>query len=545
MPSSERRFRIPIVATAVAAGILLGAAWLSVSLHFLFQVQSADSLRSQADRIRIDLLECRRREKDFLLRSLTDPAFYTRGSTPYLQLHREALGRLKRECEDLVGLVPPDGRMAVKELLAMEEEYDRVFGLLVDGYRRLGTRDHGLEGSLHARRGDLERAIAAPAGAALLGELRQLRSEELEYLLRGDEPSLQAVRHSALRLREEVGRLLPNRTVDLQELLDRYLQALAAYRDLQQEIGTSEELGLQGRFRKAAHQIEPIVSRVVEIASTEYGAAIRRMRGGILTATVLLSALLSTTFFLTRTARLQSRHLSDTASELSRSNLELQQFAYVASHDLQEPLRAVAGCVQLLEQRWKGKGDAKSDELIRHTVEGCVRMQTLIEDLLTLSRIGTRGQSRVTTDAGRVLQAALENLAISIRDSGATLTHDVLPTLDMDPTQMLQVFQNLIGNALKFHGPRPPVIHIGARRQERAWCFSVRDNGIGIEARYFERIFRVFQRLHSREEYPGSGIGLAVCEKIILRHGGRIWLESEPDRGTTFYFTIPDRGDAG
>ncbi|HVR87038.1 MAG TPA: ATP-binding protein [Planctomycetota bacterium] len=541
---SGRRFWIRSPAVPVAAGLLLGSAWLSVSLFFLVQLHSADSLRFLADRIRIDLLECRRREKDFLLRSLTDPAFHRRGTSPYLQQHREAADRLGRESEELATLVPADWSVRPKTLLERKKAYDDSFGRLVENYHRLGFREFGLEGVWHADLADLDRAVAGAENAGLERDLLRLHCAEKEYLMEADERSLHAIRQSLERFRDTLRRSAPDQASALQERLDRYLQDLSAYHAVRETIGLSEDLGLQSAFRTAAHDIEPIVSGVFDHASGDYTGAIRRMRGGIAVATLLLSALLSSTFYLTRAARVQSHRLSESASELSRSNTELQQFAYVASHDLQEPLRAVAGCVQLLQARSQDKLDSKSQELIRHSVEGCVRMQTLIEDLLTLSRIGTREQPRVAVDSGSVLQAAIDNLAVPIQESGAVVTHDDLPTITIDPTQMLQLFQNLIGNAIKFRGPASPLIHVGASRQEGAWRFEVRDNGIGIESKYFERIFRVFQRLHTREEYPGSGIGLAVCQKIVLRLGGRIWLESELNRGSTFYFTIPDSRSA-
>jgi signal transduction histidine kinase len=234
--------------------------------------------------------------------------------------------------------------------------------------------------------------------------------------------------------------------------------------------------------------------------------------------------------------------LRQTGSELARSNGELQEFAYVASHDLQEPLRAVAGCVQLLQQRYQGKLDPKADELIGHAVDGAVRMQTLIEDLLTLSRVGTHARAPVPSDFLKIHDAALSNLSAAIRDSGAVVTHDDFPTVMGDPTQLTQLLQNLLSNAIKYRGPRKPEIHVGVRRQDGGWRFEVRDNGIGIESQYFERIFRLFQRLHTRREYPGTGIGLAVCKKIVDRHGGRIWVESEVGRGSSFFFTIPEGG---
>lgn len=228
-------------------------------------------------------------------------------------------------------------------------------------------------------------------------------------------------------------------------------------------------------------------------------------------------------------------------NELRRSNAELEQFAYVASHDLQEPLRAVAGMVQLLRQRYKGQLDDRADEYIQHAVEASARMQALINDLLDYSRLDRFGKPFEPIPAEKSLQAALANLQISIQESQAHITYDPLPTIMADPTQLIRVFQNLTGNAIKFRGAETPRIHIGAAQEPHVWRFSVSDNGIGIEPQYFERIFLVFQRLHTRREYPGTGIGLSLCKKIIERHGGRIWVESQPGQGTTVYFTIPKR----
>ena len=227
--------------------------------------------------------------------------------------------------------------------------------------------------------------------------------------------------------------------------------------------------------------------------------------------------------------------------ELRRSNAELEQFAYVASHDLQEPLRAVAGMVQLLGQRYQGKLDERADEYIGHAVEASQRMQNLINDLLDYSRVGRFGKPIEPTAVESSLKTALANLQVSVQENQAQITHDPLPTILADPGQLTQVLQNLIGNALKFRGNSPPRIHIGAEKVERAWRIAVSDNGIGIEPQYFERIFLVFQRLHTRREYAGTGIGLSLCMKIIERHGGQIWVESQPGQGSTFYFTIPDR----
>jgi signal transduction histidine kinase/DNA-binding LacI/PurR family transcriptional regulator len=238
------------------------------------------------------------------------------------------------------------------------------------------------------------------------------------------------------------------------------------------------------------------------------------------------------------------KELRETEEELARSNTELEQFAYVASHDLQEPLRMISSYLQLLERRYKGQLDDDADEFIDFAVDGASRMQTLINDLLTYSRVGTRGKPFEPTDTGKVLELALLNLRVAVEENGAKITHDDMPTLSVDATQMTQLLQNLIGNAIKFHKKDTlPEVHIGAERKNSSWILSVRDNGIGIDPSDFERIFMIFQRLHTRDEYDGTGIGLAVCRKIVERHGGRIWVESEPGQGSTFSFSLPDRED--
>ncbi|MFH1702438.1 MAG: ATP-binding protein [Nitrospirota bacterium] len=229
------------------------------------------------------------------------------------------------------------------------------------------------------------------------------------------------------------------------------------------------------------------------------------------------------------------------AADLKISNDELQQFAYVASHDLQEPLRMISSYLQLIEYRYKDKLDKDADEFIAYAVDGAKRLQALIDSLLEYSRVGTKGKSFELVDCGFILEQAIINLKVAIGESGALITRDPLPTVMADSTQIVQLFQNLIGNAIKFRSKETLRVHISAEIKENEWVFSLKDNGVGIESQYKERIFNIFQRLHGRE-YSGTGIGLAICKRIAERHGGRIWVESEPGRGSTFYFTIPLRG---
>jgi PAS domain S-box-containing protein len=225
--------------------------------------------------------------------------------------------------------------------------------------------------------------------------------------------------------------------------------------------------------------------------------------------------------------------------EFQRSNQELEQFAYVASHDLQEPLRAITGYTQLLMNEYGECLDETAHGYAEFIVDGAKRMQQLIQDLLAYSRVGTRGKEFAPTDCNAVFQQALQNLQVAIAENQATITTDPLPTLNADQKQLVQLLQNLLGNAIKFHGDALPQVHITAQQQDNQWLFQVQDNGIGIKSQYLERIFEVFKRLHTRREYPGTGIGLAICKKIVTRHSGQIWAESELGVGTTFYFTIP------
>lgn len=243
--------------------------------------------------------------------------------------------------------------------------------------------------------------------------------------------------------------------------------------------------------------------------------------------------------------RMAEEELARKIEELARSNRELEQFAFVASHDLQEPLRMVAAYTQLLGERYRGKLDPDADRYISYACEGALRLQSLIQDLLAFSRVGFSGAPCEKVDVNCSLQTALQNLAPAITESDAVIHAGSLPTIWMSRSQLTQVFQNLIGNAIKFRTEERPVIYVQSARVDDEWQFSVSDNGIGIEPAHAEAVFAIFQRLHTRNEYPGNGIGLAICKRIVERFGGRIWLESHPGRGSKFQFALPGCAEEG
>jgi light-regulated signal transduction histidine kinase (bacteriophytochrome) len=227
------------------------------------------------------------------------------------------------------------------------------------------------------------------------------------------------------------------------------------------------------------------------------------------------------------------------AEDLARSNADLQQFAYVASHDLQEPLRTVTNYLSLLDRRYGDQLDDRGKEYVRVAIDGGSRAVELIRNLLDYSRIDSRAKPMEPTDMEEVLRTVLDNLQFQVRDEKASVTHDPLPTILADEGQMAALMQNLISNAIKFHGPDDPIVHISCKENDGKLLFAVRDNGIGIDPRHNEQIFQLFKRLHTMDKYPGTGIGLAIAKKIVERHGGLIWLESELNKGTTFFFTVP------
>jgi PAS domain S-box-containing protein len=277
------------------------------------------------------------------------------------------------------------------------------------------------------------------------------------------------------------------------------------------------------RLHKAGHPVE------ISLAAS----AVRDSMGGI----IGISAIARDISEQNRYEEIVARQ----AEELRRSNLELERFAYVASHDLQEPLRTITSFVQLLARRYQGRLDTDADEFIAYAVDGANRMKQLIQDLLAYSRVNTGDSRSRRVSLEALLHDVLANLETSLSEAGATVTHGALPEVLGDELQLEQLLQNLVVNAVKFRSAKPPRVHLEAERLPEAWRVSVRDNGIGIEPKYFDRIFVIFQRLHNRAEYGGTGIGLALCKKIVERHGGRIWVESRPGEGATFFFTLPVR----
>jgi signal transduction histidine kinase len=304
---------------------------------------------------------------------------------------------------------------------------------------------------------------------------------------------------------------------------------LTGYADIQSVIQAVNEGKIFAYLTKpwSPSELEAVVAR-----ATEHNFLLRKRQE-------LTSELQKANAELEQRIQARTRELEERTRQLEHSNKELEQFAYIASHDLQEPLRMVASYTQLLAKRYQGQLDEKADRYIAYAVDGAKRMQQLITDLLAFSRVTTQARELIPTDCQSVLQLALTNLRVSISESGAEVTYDRLPTALAEGAQLTQVFQNLIGNSLKFRGDKVPHVHVSAVNDGTEWTFSVKDNGIGIDPQHAEKIFVMFQRLHTREEYPGTGIGLAIVKKIVERHRGRIWVESEVGKGTTFLFTIP------
>jgi signal transduction histidine kinase len=400
-------------------------------------------------------------------------------------IDEEAWNRAARGYAESVGLLPRD-----EEIAALLERTD------------------GCARRIQALGRDVQRS---PASAdARLARISEARAE-LRVGLGAIQECSQVLLQRSSALSSDLAR--ERRQLDNMAIVACLLAALAS--------GLMEMNRRDNQKLQAAERRLRTAKRVVEAHASQLAGANRRLSSEIAQRTA------------------SEKELAQRTQELERSNAELERFAYVASHDLQEPLRAVASHVQILEQDYKGKLDADADESIRHAVEGASHMRLLINDLLAYSRIGRKNDPLEPTSAENALGAALRHLQVAIAEAGADVTHDALPEVTADPTQLIQLFQNLVGNALKFRAGAKPRVHVGVETKENEFVFSVRDNGIGIDPKDAERIFAPFERLHGRHEYPGTGVGLAICKKIAERHGGRIWVDSEPGKGSTFRFTMP------
>ncbi len=333
------------------------------------------------------------------------------------------------------------------------------------------------------------------------------------------------------------------------ELTNLQAERLFGY-SRQEMIGEPVDMLIPADLRESYRGIDPTALRGEIQRKTESGRDLRaRRKDGTEFAAEITFSPLEGPSGISITAAIRdvteqkviAAKLAEKIRELSHSNEALEQFAHIASHDLQEPLRMVASYTQLLAKRYTGRLDADADEFIAYAVDGTQRMKQLIEDLLLYSRAGKGAPPMKEFSGEAALQEAMNNLSLRVQETGASVTHDPLPAVVGCQAQVVQILQNLIGNALKYHGDGIPAIHVAARKGEGEWIFSVADNGIGIDSKYFDRIFQIFQRLHSREEYEGTGIGLAICQRILQQQGGRIWVESAVGEGATFHFSLPAR----
>jgi signal transduction histidine kinase len=421
----------------------------------------------------------------------------------------------------------------------------------------------------------------------VIGKLDEVRigmtdaeTGERGYILTGEDSYLEPYLHglSAVNRSIEQVRKLTADNANQQHALDR-LEPIIAMRlsELRERVEVRRKQGLtagitavrEGAGREYMDQIRAAVAsmkseeeRLLTRRSAELTASSQRTRTILVLGELLGLMFLGIAGAITHREMVQRRkaeeevrkvnadlerkvaertaELAERAKDLERSNMELEQFAYVASHDLQEPLRTIASFTQLLAKRYADKLDDKAREFIGFAVDGSKRMQTLINDLLSFSRVGTQAKALTAVRCDAVLDTVLRNLNRAVEESGAVITRDALPLVLADEPQLGQLLQNLVGNAIKFRGDKRPQIHIGAERNGKGWKICVRDNGIGIAPEHYERIFIIFQRLHTKTQYAGTGIGLAICKKIVERHGGRLWIDPTPGGGSTFSFTIAD-----
>jgi len=395
----------------------------------------------------------------------------------------------------------------------------------------------------------------------LLLEMRRAESSERGFLLSGDENSLRSY-HDAVAGAEQIETSIRNLTMDnaaqqrnitiLVRLAEQKIQFAESVIELRRTKGMDVAADFvraedgertMDEFHGVVNEMEAEELRLLVVRDADAKRRLLQTKAILMIGTglgLLIAAAAGWSVQREGSRReIMAEALREKVDELNRSNEELGQFAYIASHDLQEPLRMVASYTQLLSKRYKGKLDSDADEFIAFAVDGANRMQSLIQDLLAYSRVGTKGKDLRETSSEDALQLSLLNLRGAIEDSGALVTHDPLPAVLADESQLVQLFQNLVGNAIKYKSPDVPKIHVSATRNGgNKWTFSVRDNGLGIDPQYFDRIFVMFQRLHKREEYAGTGIGLAICKKIVERHGGSIAVESQLGQGSIFRFVL-------
>jgi signal transduction histidine kinase len=468
-----------------------------------------------------------------------------------------ALVQLRQAQERVVAVVDPAIRDATVLSAALLNQETGLRGFL------LGRRADLLDPYVQGRR-DEDAAVAALAAAAddpglsLAADLATVRDLAGQWRREHAEPAIAAVRagqpapaaEPGKTLFDQVRAALSRLQTELDDAAGRAREELSSAVTTLQWVFAGIALGLLALLVVLALGVRRVVTRPISDLAT----GVRRVADGHFEAAVAgtgprevvelggdVDAMRRQILAELGALRAATDRLDKQAQELERSNTELEQFAYVASHDLQEPLRKVASFTQLLERRYKGQLDERADQYISFAVDGAKRMQGLINDLLAFSRVGRLLREHVEVDAGDLVAQALGNLSLVIEETGTEVTVDELPRVSGDVSLLTGVFQNLVSNAVKFRGDAPARIHIGVRDAGDQWEFSVADNGIGIESEYADRIFVIFQRLHSKDAYPGTGIGLAMCRKIIEYHGGRIWLDTDAAGtvGTTFRFTLP------
>lgn len=395
--------------------------------------------------------------------------------------------------------------------------------------------------------------------------IKSMQASARGYVITGHEVYLFRYRdavHSINRRYEDLKKLVRDDPEKIRELsaIGSMLQESFAFYDTMTQMRTkggfdaAKSIAMTDKGRMLIDEIQNRVGRMIAEENKLLAAKVQESEKKAKQSLLILSGTIVGFIFLILSVIIVNRdilkrkriekELRITGLELARSNTELDRFASVISHDLSEPLRTITGYVQLLEKRYKNKLDAEASEFIERAVHIAARMNTLLTELLEYSRINSSVKAFKFVSAADYLNQALDNLEVSIKESKSTITVDPLPELMADGTQLTQLFQNLIANAIKFHGDEPPKIHIFCLRKDNGWQFTVQDNGIGIDAKHQECIFEIFHRLHTQDQYSGSGMGLAICKKIVEGHGGRIWVESEFGKGSAFHFTVPDRNDS-